>query len=368
MKENGTSSIESDTEEVTVDRTILAAYLNDNKGEKTTELSKNITIELNISPTEGSPFIYYTPTDYNLWSDPYILNITKSNTSTLKSDGKIVEALRINPMNTGETTSADMFNMGTFTSTDDITYEYASFVRKNPSETLVVWLHGAGEGGTEGTDPRIALLANEAGKLAEAEFQEVIGGAHILVPQIPTYWMDKDGSAKMFGALESFYTKSLEELIEMYKTENNISEVVLMGCSNGGYMTMVLALENPDAYVAIVPICEALKDEYIPQDKLEGLKNLPMYFIYSEDNTIVDPTVYEIPTIERLRALGATNLQVAPTEHVEDSSGRFEAEDGEPYIYDEHCSWITFFNNEAVTDDGVKAWDWITEQLLQNKV
>lgn len=69
--------------------------------------------------------------------------------------------------------------------------KYAEFTPENSNDVLVVWLHGLLEGGSQNTDPYITLLGNEAANLASEEFQKTIGGAHILVPQSPSFWMDK---------------------------------------------------------------------------------------------------------------------------------------------------------------------------------
>ena len=83
-----------------------------------------------------------------------------------------------------------------------------------------------------------------------------------------------------------------------------------------------------------------------------------MFFVYSLDDTTVDPTVYEAPTIKRLQDAGATNLHVATTEHV---IGYVDENDPE-HQYAGHWSWIYFENGDSVcTEDGLNAWDWIAE-------
>ena len=48
---------------------------------------------------------------------------------------------------------------------------------------------GAGEGGN---DPRLNTLGNEVTALYSDEFQSVMGGAYVLAPQCPTFWMQYD--------------------------------------------------------------------------------------------------------------------------------------------------------------------------------
>ena len=96
--------------------------------------------------------------------------------------------------------------------------------------TLVVWLHGLGEGGTINTDPYITVLANKVSSLAGQEFQNTIGGANILVPQCPTFWMDKTGDSLATKFTEadgtSYYCDSLHELINFYRKETKSEKLL----------------------------------------------------------------------------------------------------------------------------------------------
>ncbi len=309
---------------------------------------------------EGSPFLYSMTTSRNTWSDPYYLTITLSDSAALTSAGTEVTSFTVDTEYTAKTTSADGYSTDTYEASDGTTYNYA-YYNAEDSDTLFVWLHGGGEGEIEGSDVYVPLLANEVTAYIGDKFQDTLGGVSVLAPQCPTYWMDTEAGEWDF---DSYYTESLTELISTYAESIDATKIVLAGCSNGGYMTMVLAINNPDAYTAIVPICEGLADEFITDDMIESLVDLPMYFVYSEADTTLDPTVYSIPTIERLQEAGTTNLHVSTTEHVVDLSGRFDDEDGNAYQYTGHWSWIYFDNNETECDDcGMNAWDWIAQQI-----
>ena len=87
-----------------------------------------------------------------------------------------------------------------------------------------------------------------------------------------------------------------------------------------------------------------------------------MYFVWSDDDTTVVPETHEIPTVERLKKAGAAELHVSTTEHVVDTSGEYKDEEGNPYMYMGHWSWIYFDNNECeCNDDGLKVFDFIAE-------
>ncbi|MFQ7170761.1 MAG: hypothetical protein ACLRQF_00795 [Thomasclavelia ramosa] len=99
---------------------------------------------------------------------------------------------------------------------------------------MVVWLHGLGEGGTINTDHYITVLANKVSSL-RVKFQNTIGRANILVPQCPTFWMDKTGDSLATKFTEadgtSYYCDSLHELInfiEKLKVRKLLSQDVQM--------------------------------------------------------------------------------------------------------------------------------------------
>ena len=127
---------------------------------------------------------------------------------------------------------------------------------------------------------------------------------------------------------------------------------------------MRLILDYPDYFAAAIPICEALPDDVISDQQLSEIKDLPLYFIYSNDDPSIIPEKFEIPTINRLKNLGATNLHVATFDSVIDTSGKYnDLNDGDPYQYNGHWSWIYFDNNECYDENGVNAWQWLAKQI-----
>ncbi|MDO4467039.1 MAG: hypothetical protein Q4C49_08530 [Bacillota bacterium] len=342
--------------ELTFDRTITKAYLVDENGNETKEASDTFVIEMSEDPSTGSPFTFSVFTGRNSWCNPYQLNIT-------------LDGVEIDPVATERKTSADNFTVENATF-GNVTYDYAYYAPEQDSDTVVVWLHGGGEGGTgapnENIDVYTALLGNKVTALAGEKFQNAVGGAHILVPQCPTYWIDVDGQNK--GEWEhadgtSYYTDSLIQLIDSYVEKVGAKNVVISGCSNGGYMTMVLAKTCGDKYTSYVPICAPMDSAAISDAELEILKELPMYVIYSKDDDTVDPKAYEEPVLERLDKAGAKNISVSTSEHVTDLSGKYKDADGNPYQYSGHWSWIYFDNNDTADQNGVSVFEWIASTL-----
>lgn len=345
-------------------REILDAYLADENGTPVAEPSKVLVLSLSVSPESGNPLNYNPATGLNTWCSPYYMEIEQASGRNLTSCGQPVRDLSVRLTPSRMVTSADDIALDSFTSSDRITYPYAHFEPVGGSDTLLVWLHGGGEGGTADTDPRIPMLASRALVLMREEFQNEVGGINILIPQCPTLWMDMNGGGRIEDILSlsdgtSFYTESLKELIDVYREETSSEKVILAGCSNGGFMSLLLALTYPEDFDGIIPICETLRDENIGEDSIQKIASMPMYFIYSKDDSIALPELNSVPTIKRLRALDAPALHVAASEHVIDSKGTTD-ENGDPYQYMGHWSWIYFFNNETRCEThGESAWEFI---------
>ena len=351
------------------EREVVAAYLVDDQGRKTSRPSDTFVMELTCSPTEGSPILYAGTSRRNLWSNPYQLLISLAEDVILTSKGEDVEALAIDPEPTERTTSADAWSIDSHTTSDGTVYPYAAYDPPRECGTLVVWLHASAEGRAGGSNAQIPILASKVVALSEDEFQDTVGGAHILVPQCPTMWMDVYGDYTYIKAsnsdyVNSFYTSSLEEFIDYRAEIVGANKVVLVGASNGGFMVMNLAINRPQRYAGIVPICEAVPSVLITDAQIESLRDLPMYFVWSEDDTVVEPQACELPTIDRLRAAGKTDetLHYSTTDHVIDTSGEYFDDEGNPYQYKGHWSWIYFHNNEcSCNEDGLKAFDFIAQ-------
>lgn len=345
--------------EGTFDRTVTKAYLSDAEGKETTEPSKTVTLELAVDPNTGSPMNYSMTEGVNTWCDPYYLTITLADGAKLASAGTEVKSFTIDTECRGKTTNADQFKIDKYAATDGTEYAYAHYDVEG-AKTMFVWLHGMGEGGT---DPTITLLANRVTAFAQEEFQTSFDtGVSVLVPQTPTFWMNEGEGMGQTGA--SIYLESLVELIDKYKEDCGAEKVVIGGCSNGGYMTLSIARTYGTKYDAYIPICEAIDDQYNTEEHINTLKDVPLYFIYSEDDTTVLPSQCEIPTINRIKEAGSENIHVFSPEHVVDMSGQYKAADGSPYQYAGHWSWIYFDNNDTTCDDcGISAFEWAAETL-----
>lgn len=237
---------------------------------------------------------------------------------------------------------------------------------------LIIWLHGAGEGGQ---DPTIAYTGNKVVHLASEGIQAKFGGAYVLVPQTPTFWMD-NGSGQYTRTGQSRYVKALKALIDEFIAKNEAAidtrRIYIGGCSNGGFMTMRMIIDYPDFFAAAWPVCEALYDEVISDADIAAIKHMPIWFTHARNDDVVKPEETAIPTYERLLRAGATNVHFSLFDRVIDIRGAFTEEGEEPFEYHGHFSWVYALNDDCRLDydgqpvkvDGreVSLMDWLALQ------
>lgn len=369
------------------ERTVTDIYLCNENGEKTENPSRYAAIEMTTtSEISGSPFVYDISVSLNKWADTYKVTV---DCADFTLDGNPMP-LVINQdcINRRVCPDAERFaNRNAFTGTylnlytneeEELTLRTAAYEpeaiageEKNP---LLIWLHGQGEGGT---DPEIAILGNEVTALAREEIQSYFSsgdeiGAYVLAIQCETYWMDEGDGANGNGSGVSRYTEILMDTIEDYVSSNpdiDQNRIYLGGCSNGGYMTINMLINYPDYFAAAYPCCEAYafyeyernedgsyqKNEdagegtsafvmsdrrWLTKEKVELLKNIPIWFVVSADDAIVNPRYYVLPTYQALVQAGAKNAWLSIFESVEGT-------DHPDNSYPGHFSWIYLFNNQV---------------------
>ena len=218
---------------------------------------------------------------------------------------------------------------------------------KNP---LIIWLHGMGEGGT---DPDIALLGNDVTELGNPQIQShfIKGqqkGAYVLAAQTPTMWMNSGTGSNNGGTGHSIYTKTLKSLIDKYIVDNgdiDTNRIYVGGCSNGGYMTMEMAVTYGNFFRAFYPCCEAYSDSFVEDSDIAKLKDLPIWFIHAANDTTVDATQFVIPTYQRLMNAGAKDVHFSYFTDVRGTQGNPAGNN-----YMGHYSWIYIFRDEVEFD------------------
>ena len=394
------------------ERAVTAAYVSDENGTEK-EDGNYITLELEIGPNveAGSPFWYNLTTYQNEYIE---INHEVTTTENLTSeDGKTVALAVAAQNNEGNVTllADDFDTTGKYQYKYDdenreINLTYASWFPEKEAEKastpLIIWLHGMGEGGT---DPKVAILGNKVVNLITEDIQKNFGetGAAVLVPQAPTMWLDTSGSGNMGMGTEnseSYYTEALMSLITDFvkaHPEIDASRLYIGGCSNGGYMTINMLVNYPGVFAAAYPVCEPYQNDWLTDEKLNALVDTPIWLTAAKSDTIVTiyegyweeepPYLYrvtknengqEVPIneysnalYERLTKAGAKDVHYSLFDKVQDTTGTYKDESGEPYEYDGHWSWIYALNNQCTdTIDGQETslFTWLASQKGEGKL
>ncbi|ALC83019.1 MULTISPECIES: prolyl oligopeptidase family serine peptidase [Bacillus] len=343
-------------------RTVTKAYVADKKGNPVGR-GKYVVLEMEIGPTVSLGSALNYDGEFNEWVNS---DYTITQAEDIISRSGTISGLVADTYAGGTKEIVDDFSSGKATY-DNVTLTYADYAPskdkgKNP---LIIWLHGGGEGGTDTTIP---LSANKAVNFATEEIQSYFESAYVLVPQTPTRWMD-GFTGKADGT--SIYQEALISLIKDYVAKNrdiDPNRIYIGGASNGGYMTMLMIRDYPGYFAAAFPVCEGLNDRLITNEDIQTIKDTPIWFVTAKNDTTLDPTINTLPTYDRLIEAGANNVQLSLFDDVHDTTGLYKNEDGTPYQYDGHSSWVYVFNNEStatINGKTITIMEWMAAQSLK---
>ena len=305
-----------------------------------------------------SPFTYDNNTAKNYWTEgDFTVSVALAegkklsveeetqikNYSAFSFSDPISIANRVVPSTSG-------LNKGQYTKGDNTltyaAYETEEMKNDGVKNALVIWLHGAGEGGT---DIDLALLGNDVTNLTEEKIQshfidEQSKGAYVLAVQTPTMWMN-DGTGEYTTDGTSMYTEALMGAIKNYaetvNTDVDLDRVYVGGCSNGGFMTMNLLINHGDYFAAAYPVCEAYNDSWITEAQLTALANKNIWFTHAANDTTVAPADFTNATYVRLVKAGAKNVYFSYFQNVVGTDDpNAQASWGAGGNYMGHFSWI----------------------------
>ncbi|MFD7312130.1 prolyl oligopeptidase family serine peptidase [Promicromonospora sp. NPDC059942] len=211
---------------------------------------------------------------------------------------------------------------------------------------LVVWLHGGGEGGLINDqyhyyDNETQLRANRGALgFATPEAQEIFGGAYVLAPQATSAWMqDGDGFAPLV-------LEAIEEVAAAHRIDP--SRVHVVGCSNGGYMSLKMVAEYGDVFATSAPICCGIgprdgSGTYFISDAELAATTTPTWLVASADDTTLNAQANTVYAHERI-----------------DGSimSLYENVTWDGNTYPGHWSWIYVARNDP-RHDGTSIWEWM---------
>lgn len=314
------------------ERVVFDAYASDAEGNPG---EGYVTIVLEVSASEGLGQPYYT--DPNTWGGALKSWATCNYTVTNTATGEVW-----NELDTVYHPDEEGFESSEFTSTNGTTMTYVTYAPEEDGakHPLIVWLHGAGSGGT---DAGFVTGGMEVTNWKSEETQHIFGGAYVLMPQCPTVFMDGGEGYSTDGV--SIYTEPVKELIDQYIFENegiDAARVYVGGCSNGGYMTLALEAAYPELFAAGFPVCECYADALLSDEQLANIASIPNWFVTCAGDPVVDPEANTVPTYERLVEIGAEDLHFTYLSEIRDPDY------GNTYV--KHFAWVYALRNLVVND------------------
>ena len=175
----------------------------------------------------------------------------------------------------------------------------------NNSYPLVLFLHGAGE---RGTDNNAQLTANKGATLWAETANQATHPCFVVAPQCPAgkQWVNTDwgnGSYSIDKVPMSNELKMVKNIIETLQTQYNIdaSRLFIDGLSMGGYGTWDFILRYPTMFRAAIPMCGAGDPT-----KASLISTLPLWVFHSNDDAAV-PVVGSRDMVNAINALGFNN-------------------------------------------------------------
>jgi len=229
-------------------------------------------------------------------------------------------------------TNAQTFAYKTHTNATIASYSmpYRLFIpdgyNANTSYPLVLFLHGAGERGTDNNAP---LNGSQGAKLWAETANQASYPCFVVVPQCPAdkQWVNTNwslGSYSITNISISTELKMAKDIIETLETQYNIdaSRLYITGLSMGGYGTWDFILRYPTMFKAAIPICGAGDPS-----KASLIGTMPLRVFHSSDDPTV-PVSGSRSMVDAINALGPNTRTEFYTEYTDQG----------------HYSWINAYN------------------------
>lgn len=192
---------------------------------------------------------------------------------------------------------------------------------------LIVYLHGAGE---RGTDNEKHIAKNGAPKLA-GELQQK-QACFVLAPQVPdgkrwveVNWGEKEPHQMPLEPSDPMrlLLKLLDELPKEFSLDPK--RYYLTGISMGGFGTWELLVRRPQMFAAAIPICGGADNNTAPQ-----IKHVPLWTFHGDADTVVWPQ----RTRGMVAALQALGAPVKYTEYPGIGHNSWDKAYSEPGLFD----------------------------------
>ena len=232
-------------------------------------------------------------------------------------------------------------------SRDGMNYRlYVPEGRGHDKKPLIVWLHGGGEGGSavlKYYDNEATLRANRGALgFSTDEAQRIFGGAYVVAPQAEEAWMqDGPGYAPRLMAI-------IDDLVKRYPIDPKRIHVV--GCSNGGYMSLYMSYKYPGFFASEVPISPGASPAFFTDAQLASITT-PSWLVQTKADKVLPPEVNSI----RANALIKGSLL-----------SLYDTVTWDGVTYNGHWSWIYVANNDPVIDHQ-HIWQWMASKRVSGR-
>jgi predicted peptidase len=223
----------------------------------------------------------------------------------------------------------DLFEARTFHDSTKTTLLYRQLLppRFEPTKKypLVIFLHGAGERGSD----NVAQLKHGMADFASEAIREQYP-AIVIAPQCPSgeKWVNVEWSAQDHAMPEkpAATMHALRELIDHLASEFAIDpdRIYITGLSMGGFGTWDAVQRYPDLFAAAAPICGGGDPRRVDQ-----IKQVPIWAFHGERDTIVKPE----RTREMIAALKAAGAEPKYTEYPGVAHDSWSATYRDPQFY-----------------------------------
>lgn len=173
---------------------------------------------------------------------------------------------------------------------------------------LIVFLHGSGERGTN-----LEMVKAHSPFTYKNLIKEPVA---ILAPQCPeNVWWD---------------TETVYQLIKEIQQKYNIDEsrIILTGLSMGGWGTLKLAMEHPEMFSAVVPVCPPV--DRLMKVSAKNYQDLPMKIFHGGNDDIVS----SMNSIEIYQEIKKYNKNVELTLFPDDNHNSWDSTYSNPKLYE----------------------------------
>jgi len=205
--------------------------------------------------------------------------------------------------------------------------------------SVILFLHGAGERGTDG------IRQKETG-LGPALRKHPVD-ALVVYPQLPP-------GARWLGEHADTAMQSLADAIRDF--DGDPHRVYLTGMSLGGYGVWHLALAHPDRFAALVPVCGGI----VPAGSADSVRQSPLTMQTDDPYALTAHALRDIP-IWMFHGADDTVIEPGESRHMHEALLRENAKDVRYTEYEGvgHNSWTRAYAEPEL-------WQWLFAQRQRN--